>query len=131
MAKKLGQNKKSQNQKGETVKQKSQRLSARKPKTRRLKNATSAAATPLKSAFSKHYFLYNSKGKYGKFLNKPRRFTPKYFRESWAEIKLVTWPNRKETIKLTMAVVIFALIFGAFVGAIDYVFEKLFREVIL
>ncbi|MCA9342487.1 preprotein translocase subunit SecE [Candidatus Saccharibacteria bacterium] len=54
-----------------------------------------------------------------------------YFMYSWQEVKMVEWPSRKETIKLTTAVFIFAIVFGFFVSIIDYGLDKLFKEVIL
>jgi preprotein translocase subunit SecE len=64
---------------------------------------------------------------------KERRFHifPKFLRNAWAEIKQVTWPSRKETARLTVAVLIFSIIFGAFVAALDFGLDRLFKEVIL
>lgn len=64
---------------------------------------------------------------------KKRRFHifPKFLRNAWAEIKGVTWPGRKETIRLTFAVLIFSIVFGAFVSAMDFGLDKLFKEIIL
>lgn len=55
----------------------------------------------------------------------------KYFRNSWKELKLVTWPNRKQTLQLTFAVFVFAVVFGAIITAVDYGLDKLFRAIIL
>lgn len=60
-----------------------------------------------------------------------RIFVPKYFKESWGELKQVTWPNRRDTFKLTLAVIIFAIIFGALITVVDYGLDKLFRKVLL
>lgn len=54
-----------------------------------------------------------------------------YFMLSWKEIKLVTWPGKKETTQLTIAVFIFAIGFGVLIAIIDFGFSKLFEEVIL
>lgn len=64
---------------------------------------------------------------------KKRRFHifPGFLRNAWAEIKQVTWPSRQETIRLTFAVLIFSIIFGAFVAALDFGLDRLFKEVIL
>lgn len=56
---------------------------------------------------------------------------PTYIRNSWRELKLVTWPDRKESISLTNAVIVFSVIFGLFVFAIDGILNKLFKEFIL
>lgn len=54
-----------------------------------------------------------------------------YFMLSWKELKLVTWPGRKETAQLTIAVFIFAIGFGVLIAIVDFGFSKLFQEVIL
>jgi preprotein translocase SecE subunit len=56
---------------------------------------------------------------------------PPYFRNSWKELRLVTWPNRTQTRRLTFAVIIFSLIFGGIVAAVDWGFDKAFRELVL
>lgn len=56
---------------------------------------------------------------------------PRYIRNSFKELKGVTWPNFKLSIKLTYAVFIFAIIFGACVALLDYGFGKLFKIILL
>lgn len=56
---------------------------------------------------------------------------PPYFRNSWKELRLVTWPNRLQTRRLTFAVIIFSLIFGGIVAGVDWTFDKAFREFVL
>ena len=58
--------------------------------------------------------------KVGRFLNKRRSFIPRYFKESWQELRKVTWPNRKETTKLTLAVFTFAIVFGLLVAIVEF-----------
>jgi preprotein translocase SecE subunit len=67
----------------------------------------------------------------GNFLNKRRSLIPGFLKKSWAELRQVVWPNRSDTFKLTVAVLLFALFFGALIAGVDYVLDKLFREVIL
>jgi preprotein translocase SecE subunit len=67
---------------------------------------------------------------------KPFRFVaryiiPPYFRQSWRELRQVTWPNRKQTRQLTGAVIIFSVVFGIVVAAFDYGLDKLFKQVIV
>ncbi len=59
-----------------------------------------------------------------------RIIVPKYFRNSWRELKEVTWPNARQTTKLTFAVVVFATIFGALIAIVDYGLDKLFRTLL-
>jgi preprotein translocase SecE subunit len=56
---------------------------------------------------------------------------PKYLRSSWDELKLVTWPNRRESIRLSYAVLAFAVVFGALVAALDYGLNDLFKIILL
>jgi preprotein translocase SecE subunit len=58
-------------------------------------------------------------------------FVPPYIRNSWRELRQVTWPNFRETYRLTYAVIIFSVIFGLIVFAVDSVLDKLFKELIL
>jgi preprotein translocase SecE subunit len=53
---------------------------------------------------------------------------PKYFRGSWQELKLVTWPGWNEGRRLTSAVLIFAIIFGAVIAGVDWVLDKFFHH---
>lgn len=54
-----------------------------------------------------------------------------YFRQSWNELSKVVWPSRKTAIRYTIAVVVFALVFAAFLGLIDLGLTELFQKVIL
>lgn len=56
---------------------------------------------------------------------------PVYFRNSWRELRQVTWPNWNESRRLTSAVLIFAIIFGAIIAAVDYGLDKAFRDILL
>ena len=56
---------------------------------------------------------------------------PKYVRDSYKELKLVEWPNRKKSRELTFAVIVFAIVFAVIVSIIDYGLDKLFKEVLL
>ena len=56
---------------------------------------------------------------------------PTYLRQSWRELRLVTWPSRKESFRLTFAVLLFAIIFGGLVAAVDFGLDKLFKQILL
>lgn len=60
-----------------------------------------------------------------------RWLMPSYFINSWREVRQVSWPNRRETWRLTLAVFIFAIVFGALVAAVDKGLDELFKRVIL
>lgn len=56
---------------------------------------------------------------------------PPYLRNSWKELRQVTWPTGKETRQLTLAVLMFSIVFGILVTAVDYGFDKLFKRILL
>ena len=56
---------------------------------------------------------------------------PEFLRGSWREIKLVTWPNWRESRRLTLAVIGFAVVFGALVATLDYGLSHLFKLILL
>lgn len=47
-----------------------------------------------------------------------------YFVESWTELTKVAWPNRKQVIEMTIAVIVITLIVGAILGLFDFGFSK-------
>ena len=58
-------------------------------------------------------------------------FVPPYFRNSWKELRQVTWPAFRVGVRLTFAVIIFAIAFGLFVALLDFLLDKVFKEVLL
>jgi preprotein translocase SecE subunit len=107
-----------------------------KPKrTAKLRQFGSKVVTPIVRP------IRSGAGKLGKkkpvkVAAKPARFVgkivfPVYLRRSWQELKLVTWPNWKQSRSLTFAVLIFAVIFGVTIAIVDYGLDKLFKDVLL
>lgn len=99
-------------------------VSADKPKrNRRLKAAGTKVSKPLSFV--------------GKVFNRqPFRFIgrillPRFLRNAYGELKLVDWPDRKQTRQLTTAVLFFAIVFGATIAIVDYGLDKLFRAILL
>lgn len=76
-------------------------------------------------------------GNLGHWFNRqPFRFIgrvifPRYFRDSWRELRLVTWPNRRESRRLTFAVLAFAVVFGAAIALVDYGLDHAFKAILL
>jgi preprotein translocase SecE subunit len=60
-----------------------------------------------------------------------RHTIPPYFRNSFAELRNVTWPDRKLTLRLTWAVVMFAVVFAVIVGFLDWGLNIAFKHIIL
>lgn len=123
----------------------------RKAETHREKAAKSQAKTSAKAAKQPKRRARRFIGAIAKPLNKPARIIiapfrtrpvrfigrvvgrilwPKYFRNSWAEIKQVTWPARRETWKLTFAVIVFAIVFGLAAAGTDFVLDKVIRRIV-
>lgn len=53
-----------------------------------------------------------------------------FVREAADEVRKVTWPNRTEIIRLTVAVIIISVIVGIFLGGIDFILTTLLQKVI-
>lgn len=67
--------------------------------------------------------------KFFRFLG--RILVPAYFRNSWKELRQVTWPGRRESWQLTLAVIMFAIIFGVLIAIVDFGLDKVFKQVLL
>ena len=127
-------NKKRSLKKTETIRQRSERASEAPVKGRRLKSTAGAAAKPFRAAHrvgKKEYYLPLPDNRVGRFLNKRRRLMPSYFREAWAEVRKVEWPTGRNTVRLTLAVFIFAGIFILLTTVVDFGLDKAFRAIFL
>ena len=73
---------------------------------------------------SKYKFMLNQKMdlKNNKIVN--------YLKESKTELKKVTWPTKKETIKYSLLVIAISLGVAIYLGALDYVFSYLLQLII-
>jgi preprotein translocase SecE subunit len=98
----------------------------------RVKRAASKTGSALRKTRLTRNPITKFVARIGRFILKVLRWIiPNYFIESWREVRLVTWPSRRETWRLTVAVFIFALVFGALVAGVDKVLDLLFKKVIL
>ena len=109
-----------------SVRQKAEKAQAdadKPSKKRHLRAASQTAGKPFK--------------KLGKLFDRqPFRFigrvlAPKFARNAFNELRLVTWPNARETRRLTFAVLAFATIFGIVIAGVDYGLDKAFRALFL
>lgn len=126
-------NKKRSIKKTQTLRQKAEQASANSGKKRVIR-AGSHVAKPIKFVSKigkKEVYLPLPDNKVGRFLNKRRSLVPRFFIESFQELKQVKWPGAKETAKLTTAVFVFALFFGLIITLTDYGLDKLFKNLIL
>ena len=52
-----------------------------------------------------------------------------YLREIRGELKKVTWPNKNDLIKTTIAVLVISLFFGIYLFGVDFIFTRIFRQI--
>lgn len=57
-------------------------------------------------------------------------FLTKYFKESLAELKKVSWPTKKETYRYTIMVFGLSIALAVFLGALDFVFNLGLEELL-
>ncbi len=53
-----------------------------------------------------------------------------FLQETYGELRKSVWPSREETARLTMVVIVLAIVAGFFLGGLDRVFSELFNRVI-
>ena len=54
-----------------------------------------------------------------------------YLKESYQEMKKVTWPSKKETYRYTVLVIGISLATAAFLGALDEIFSLGFAAILM
>lgn len=54
----------------------------------------------------------------------------KYIKESFKELSRVSWPNFNTTVRLTIVVLIFSVLSAATIGAVDYVLNAGYKQVV-
>lgn len=82
-------------------------------------------------AKKKRRYIRLPDNRFGRVIDKTVLILPRYFKGAWEEIRLTTWPNRKETMRLTFAVFIFSSVFAVFVATLDFVLDKIFKHLII
>ena len=58
---------------------------------------------------------------------KPDNRLVRYFKETRAELRKVSWPTRKQAINLTLIVLAVTVAMAIFLGAVDLLFATLLR----
>jgi preprotein translocase SecE subunit len=108
------------------------RVKAEKEKPQRVRKVVGVAAKPFKKVRVPSSSATRALAKSGRGIIKVLKWlVPKYFVNSWREVRQVSWPNRRETWRLTAAVFVFATVFGAMVAVVDKGLDALFKHVIL
>lgn len=117
-----------------TVRQRAEiaRAEADSKKPSRRKSLINSLKRPFKkSALPDNRFTRPLKKAWRLFKKILRFLVPSYFVNSWIELRQVSWPSRRETWRLTLAVFIFAIALGLIVSGVDKVLEMLFKKFIL
>ena len=52
-----------------------------------------------------------------------------YLRDVRGELKKVTWPNKNDMIKTTIAVLVISLFFGIYLFGVDFIFTRIFKQI--
>lgn len=55
----------------------------------------------------------------------------RYIQQSGAELRKVTWPTRRNAIRMSIIVIIFSLIMAAGIGLVDFALTKALQTIIL
>lgn len=136
MAKKLVR--KPRVRKTETIRERTQRATAKaearaaKPESRfkRLLKKTGRLFSPLKKPL--HFITAPLRTRPIRFIGRwiGRILWPRYFRNSYRELRQVHWPTRRETWKMTFAVLVFALVFGLGAAGIDWVLDNAIQRIV-
>ena len=95
------------------------------PKPKRVRGALAKQAAPIRK------LKLGQKAPIKAFKKALAWIVPRYFVNSFRELRLVQWPNRRETWRLTLAVFVFAIVFGAMVAGVDKGLDELFKKVVL
>ncbi len=102
---------------------------AKKKRSRKTKGAQTKAAAPAKKetrAERPKKKSSSAKGASRTPVRKQPNAIQRFIRETRGELRKVTWPTREEALQLTKAVLLVTFAMSAFLGLMDWVFNKLF-----
>ena len=117
----------------ETIRERAAKQSGRqiKPRDSRLKAKIYRPLSTLRRVAQKEFNpIKMPESRWGKFLGKRLNLIPGFLVNAWKELRQVNWPSRKDALKLTLAVVVFAVIFAIFVQFFGFLFEKLIKYIL-
>lgn len=111
---------------------KSEKAKIGREKVGKAKNKVGSPFSKIFGFFKRDYsFIKLPDNKLGRLLSKRVGIIPGFLVNAFSEIRQTTWPNRHETIRLSWAVFVFAIIFSIIVAALDFVLDKIFKSIIL
>ncbi len=53
-----------------------------------------------------------------------------YLKEVWEELGKVTWPTRKEVVKMTFTVLVVSAFIAVFIGSLDFVLTNFIARIL-
>lgn len=107
-------------------------IEASREKPRRIRKVLRRAPNPFRRLHLPNNKAFGILRKLGRGIRKVLSWLmPRYFINAWRELRQVVWPSRKETWRLTLAVFIFAIVFGALVAGVDKGLDEIFKKLVL
>lgn len=91
------------------------------------KTAPAKKVTKVKPAISVRQHEEKAKAEKRATSKSPLTAIGRYFKGAWQELKLVRWPDRASTWKMTGALLVFTLFFVVLIVLLDFGFAKLFK----
>ncbi len=122
------------NKKTQTVRERTKTNDTPKKERRIRKTVGNKVKAPAKGLSKLHKKVVNiplPDNRFGRIMGKRIKIFPQFLVNAFKEIKLVVWPTPRQTVSLTIAVFIFAVIFASIVGLLDFGFSKLFEKYII
>jgi len=110
-----------------TLREKSEQAQAKSSQPHRLSRPGRVAGSPFRLLGR----IFRPLGRFRLFRAIGYVLFPPYFRNSWHELKQVSWPDRLQTRRLVFAVIIFSLTFGTIVAGVDWGLDRAFRALVL
>jgi preprotein translocase SecE subunit len=117
----------------ETVRERAtKQLLPRQPKSSKLRNKIYRPLSVLRRVAAKEFnpVKVPQKGRFGRILGKRFNLIPGFITNAWKELRQVNWPSRKDALRMTFAVIVFAVVFAIFVQVFGILFEKLFKFIL-
>ncbi len=117
----------------ETVRERAtKQMLPRQPKSSKLRNKIYRPLSVLRQAAIKEFnpVKVTQNGRMGRFLSKRFNLVPGFIVNAWKELRQVNWPSRKDALRMTFAVIVFAVVFAIFVQVFGILFEKLFKFIL-
>jgi preprotein translocase SecE subunit len=62
---------------------------------------------------------------------RPIRIAGAYIKNSFTELRSVTWPNRRLSFNYTISVILFSVVFSILLTGVDWVFTELVKKMLL